>query len=304
MTQVNDAKWVRRDPSDPPHTSNLDPPLDAVPAESPVVPFTPDAWPLVPAGEPVKTMSSLKIAELTGKDHANVLKDIRRILEEAKIDAVRFNGIYLDAYRREKPCYHLPRLECDLVVSGYSVPYRLAIIDRWRELEAKEAVSSAAPNAPRPLGKALCCPRTWPTGTRLKHVGCTRRRSRSPGSKHKAQSTSRRRSAFNEDVLLRDRGISRCALCFDRWIFEMCLVFRQIVPPIFEMCFVLCRRLSRVSPGGVDEPLESKMAHHRGVVRDISASGRGRERRPQIRGRRSGRPQASKPALRGSHQFR
>ena len=86
-----------------------------------------------------QTMSSLEIAKLTDKPHDNVLKDIRRILEDAEIDAVRFNGIYLDAYKREKPCFNLPRLECDLIISGYSVKYRLAIIKRWHELEAKQA---------------------------------------------------------------------------------------------------------------------------------------------------------------------
>ena len=92
------------------------------------------------SGEQVPTMSSLDIAKLCEKDHANVLKDIRRILEEVEIDAVRFNGIYSDAYGRGKPCYHLPRFECDLVVSGYSVKYRAAIIRRWHELEKAPVV--------------------------------------------------------------------------------------------------------------------------------------------------------------------
>jgi phage regulator Rha-like protein len=81
------------------------------------------------------TMSSLEIAKLTEKEHANVIKDIRRILEEAEIDAVRFNGVYIGANGQERPCFNLPRFECDLVVSGYSVKYRAAIIKRWHELE-------------------------------------------------------------------------------------------------------------------------------------------------------------------------
>jgi phage regulator Rha-like protein len=60
-----------------------------------------------------------------------VIADIKRILAEAEIDALGFKGISKDAYNRDQPCYHLPRRECDLVVSGYSVKYRLAIIDRW-----------------------------------------------------------------------------------------------------------------------------------------------------------------------------
>ena len=78
----------------------------------------------------------LEIAELTGKTHDNVLKDIRRILSEVKIDHAVFGEIFLDSYKREQPCFNLPRMECDLVVSGYSTKYRFAIIKRWQELEA------------------------------------------------------------------------------------------------------------------------------------------------------------------------
>ena len=86
----------------------------------------------------VATMSSREIAELTGKEHKNVLVDIRKVLEEAEIGELKFQRSYLSDQNKELPCYHLPRRECDLVVSGYSVKYRLAIIDRWRELEAKQ----------------------------------------------------------------------------------------------------------------------------------------------------------------------
>ena len=88
-------------------------------------------------GQP--TMSSLQIAEITGKIHTNVLRDIESILEQAEIDLIKFESIYPDSYGRPQKCYILPRRECDLVVSGYSVKYRLAIIDRWHELEAKQA---------------------------------------------------------------------------------------------------------------------------------------------------------------------
>jgi phage regulator Rha-like protein len=67
-----------------------------------------------------------------------VLIDIRRILEEAEIGQQEFLHSYRNAQNKEQPCYLLPRRECDLVMSGYSVKYRLAIIDRWRELETKQ----------------------------------------------------------------------------------------------------------------------------------------------------------------------
>jgi phage regulator Rha-like protein len=84
-----------------------------------------------------QTMSSLEIAELTGKQHKHVLADIRRTLEEAGISADGFSAVYKNQQDRDTPCFNLPRRECDLVISGYSVPYRLAIIDRWQELESK-----------------------------------------------------------------------------------------------------------------------------------------------------------------------
>jgi phage regulator Rha-like protein len=84
------------------------------------------------------TMSSLEIAELTGKNHGDVLRDIRVVLEEAEIEESKFAGEYKTANFQMKPCYNLPRRECDLVISGDSVKYRLAIIDRWQFLESQK----------------------------------------------------------------------------------------------------------------------------------------------------------------------
>ncbi len=113
--------------------------IDAAPAESPARPVTPAG--LVP------TMSSLQIAAITGKPHCNVMSDIRRILTEAEISQQEFLLSRLDDRGKEQPYFLLPRRECDLVVSGYSVKYRLAIIDRWHDLEAQVAAPVAAREA-------------------------------------------------------------------------------------------------------------------------------------------------------------
>ena len=105
---------------------------------------------LSPIAGMAPAMSSLEIARITGKPHNDVLKDIRRILEEAQIGLGQFSQSYRNAQNKEQPCYLLPRRECDLVVSGYSVKYRLAIIDRWHELESKQSF-----NIPQTMSEAL-----------------------------------------------------------------------------------------------------------------------------------------------------
>jgi Rha family phage regulatory protein len=87
------------------------------------------------------TMSSLEIAKLTGKEHSDVLRDIRNTLEQAEIGESNFASTYKSKQNKTLPCYNLPRRECDLVVSGYSVKYRLAIIDRWQELEQEKMLN-------------------------------------------------------------------------------------------------------------------------------------------------------------------
>ncbi len=94
-------------------------------------------------------MSSREIADLTGKEHSKVTADIARILAEVEIDAAGFSGIYFDSNNRGQACYNLPRRECELIIAGYSAKYRLAIIDRWQELE------QGAFDAPKTLSGAL-----------------------------------------------------------------------------------------------------------------------------------------------------
>lgn len=94
---------------------------------------------LTVVGGSALTMSSREIAELTGKDHANVMRDIRGMLEELGEDALRFEDIYSDAYGRAQPCFNLPKDLTITLVAGYNVQMRHAIVKRWQELEAKQA---------------------------------------------------------------------------------------------------------------------------------------------------------------------
>jgi phage antirepressor YoqD-like protein len=101
------------------------------------------------------TMTSREISELTGKAHKDVTRDIEHTLSQAEIDVRRFAHTYKDSQNRSQKEYRLPKRECDLVVSGYSVKYRLAIIDRWQELESKNQL--AIPNFNDPVAAA----RAW-----------------------------------------------------------------------------------------------------------------------------------------------
>lgn len=96
------------------------------------------------------TMSSLEIAALTGKNHADVLRDIRNMLEGLEIGASNFAGSYKSEQNKDLPCYNLPKRETLILVSGYSISLRARIIDRWQELE-----NATVPRVPATLSEAL-----------------------------------------------------------------------------------------------------------------------------------------------------
>lgn len=62
------------------------------------------------------TITSLEIAELTGKRHDHILRDIEDILGKIR-DVPKFGEIYKDARNREQRCYRLPKIEA-LILEG------------------------------------------------------------------------------------------------------------------------------------------------------------------------------------------
>jgi hypothetical protein len=95
------------------------------------------------------TMSSREIADLCDKRHDNVMADIRTMLVDLNLDLLKFQGIYLDAYGRQQPCYGLDRELTMTLVTGYSTLLRNRIVKRWMELEAKPAPVTIEAPAPR-----------------------------------------------------------------------------------------------------------------------------------------------------------
>ncbi|MFX5722641.1 Rha family transcriptional regulator [Acinetobacter baumannii] len=85
----------------------------------------------------VQTMSSKEIAELTGKEHFHVKRDIEVMLSQLNLDPSNFGCIFLDSMNREQKGYALDKELSICLVSGYNVQLRMAIIKRWNELEAQ-----------------------------------------------------------------------------------------------------------------------------------------------------------------------
>lgn len=96
------------------------------------------------------TMSSREIAELTGKQHRNVKRDIESMLRELKKDVLSFERIYFDSMNRQQTEFHLDRELTEILITGYNIPLRAAVIRRLHELEAGQQVQ-----VPQTLPEAL-----------------------------------------------------------------------------------------------------------------------------------------------------
>lgn len=99
------------------------------------------------------TMSSLEIAELTGKQHSHVMRDIRNILEQGVAESNFGLGSYSDANGQNRPCYFLTKKGCLILASGYDALLRERIINRWEELELGER--QKMPKLPQTFAEAL-----------------------------------------------------------------------------------------------------------------------------------------------------
>lgn len=87
-----------------------------------------------------EVINSLEIAEITGKEHKNVMRDIRNMLEKLdNEDALNFELVdYVDAKGEARPCYAMTKKGSLCLASGYDANLRMKIINRWEELEMKE----------------------------------------------------------------------------------------------------------------------------------------------------------------------
>ena len=95
-------------------------------------------------------MSSREIAEVTGSTHDNVLKTIRSLVNRGVVSANETPYVHPQngqTYRE----FLLDYRNTMVVTSGYSAELRAAVVDRWIELEGR----NAEPSIPQTLPEAL-----------------------------------------------------------------------------------------------------------------------------------------------------
>lgn len=84
-----------------------------------------------------QTMSSREIAELTGKRHSDLMRDIRN-MEPAweEINGRKFALVELPDQKGElRPCYNLTKIECLYIGTKFNDVSRAKLIMRWEKLE-------------------------------------------------------------------------------------------------------------------------------------------------------------------------
>ena len=101
-------------------------------------------------------MTSLEIAEVTGKKHCDVMRAIRKMEPAwAEVCGRKFaltsrEVVQPNGGRRQEPCYELTKTECLYIATKFHDEARARLVLRWQELEVAErerqlALSQAAP---------------------------------------------------------------------------------------------------------------------------------------------------------------
>ena len=92
-------------------------------------------------------MTSLEIAQLSGKQHKDVLKAIRNM--ESAWEKVNGRNFALVDYRDQKgelrPCYLLSKTECLYIATKFNDEARAKLVIRWQELEEERLMEMQQP---------------------------------------------------------------------------------------------------------------------------------------------------------------
>ena len=92
-------------------------------------------------------MTSLEIAEITGKPHNDVLKAIRK-MEQAwlKVNGGNFSLVdYTDSKGELRPCYSLSKTECLYIATKFNDEARAKLVIRWQQLERRSLTPIPSP---------------------------------------------------------------------------------------------------------------------------------------------------------------
>lgn len=96
-------------------------------------------------------MTSREIAELTGKQHAHVMRDIYSMLRELGVNHEGYLQFWIHPQNGQQyPEFWLDREHTECLVTGYSALLRMKVIKRMHELE-----ESLSPRLPQTLPEAL-----------------------------------------------------------------------------------------------------------------------------------------------------
>lgn len=98
-------------------------------------------------------ITSLEIAELTGKGHRDLLRSIRnQEIAWEKINERKFTLVeYRDKKGESRPMYELTKMESLYIISKYNDETRAKLVKRWFDLEMSK-VEATAPLLTLPTG--------------------------------------------------------------------------------------------------------------------------------------------------------
>lgn len=96
-----------------------------------------------------QTMSSIEIADATGRQHKDILRAIRNMEQSwEKVTGRKFAlSEYTDKSGRRLPCYSLTKTECLYIATKFNDEARARLILRWERLEM-ECARLSQPKVP------------------------------------------------------------------------------------------------------------------------------------------------------------
>lgn len=104
-------------------------------------------------------MTSLQIAEITGRNHKDIMRSIREMEEPWVNGGGRKFALtyYIDKWNREKPCYSLTKTETLYISTKFNDEARAKLVLRWEQLEKENLIKDISNNfyIPKDYSSAL-----------------------------------------------------------------------------------------------------------------------------------------------------